>query len=276
MSRRWSAPLAIAALGVGLFAAAGPAAAAPVARPSGTTLASPGGAFNGFDPGLPIIEAASGKLSQSGRERATVNWSGYAKIGGRGAFRTVSASWRQPAVTCRSVPHGHYQYAYFWVGLDGFTRTGVGRTVEQTGIGAECHGTTPSYFGWYDMYPVGAEAYSNTVRPGDLISASVTFNGGDAYTLVLKDRARGWKNVKRFKHFPGRHRSSAEVITEAPGTPLANFGKVRYLKAATSLPFTNANAAKIIMEDAHGNQLDSTSALLRRTGDFSIRWIRSN
>ena len=48
------------------------------------------------------------------------------------------------------------------------------------------------YYGWYEMYPAFPVNFSNTVRPGDSMSASVTFSGTSTYTLVLKDTTQGW------------------------------------------------------------------------------------
>ncbi len=94
------------------------------------------------------------------------NWSGYAVTGSR--FTSVSASWTQPTAKCSGTA-----YSSFWVGLDGDTSN----TVEQTGTDADCSGSTPQYYAWYEMYPKFPVNLSGTVRPGDHLSASVTTNG---------------------------------------------------------------------------------------------------
>src|SRR5579884_4318905 len=75
-------------------------------------------------------------------DSTSTNWSGYAVTGNR--FTSVSASWTEPAVTCSGTA-----YSSFWVGLDGDTSN----TVEQTGTDADCSGSTPQYYAWYEMYP---------------------------------------------------------------------------------------------------------------------------
>jgi hypothetical protein len=257
-----------------LFAAAGPAGAAPLAHHPGTTLIRPGAAIKGFHPGGPMIRAGSRTLSHGRRfsEVESSNWSGYAQTGGNGAFSSVSASWTQPTAHCSSGD----QYAAFWVGLDGYNSG----SVEQTGTDSDCDGATPDYYGWYEMYPANPVYYSNTVKPGDSISASVTFSGSETYTLVLTDHTRNWTQ-RQVINESGLDRSSAEVITEAPCCtssggilPLADFGTVNYTGATGKGTFTNSNATEIIMVDSRGRQEDSTSSITG-SGDFSNTWIRS-
>jgi len=274
MLRRWSVPLAIAALGLGSLLAAGPASAAPVAHHSGITLTRPGGAIHGLRPGSPMVRAGSRTLSHGRYEVESSNWSGYAQTGGNGAFSSVSASWTQPTAHCTS---RQAQYAAFWVGLDGYNSG----SVEQTGTDSDCNGTTPDYYGWYEMYPANPVYYTNTVAPGDSLSASVTFSGTETYTLVLTDHTQNWTQQQVINE-SGLDRSSAEVITEAPCCtssggilPLADFGTINYTGATGSGSFTNSNATEIIMVDTRGRQEDSTSSITG-SGNFSNTWIRSN
>src|SRR5215470_20184880 len=122
------------------------------------------------------------------RRSVSANWSGYAAAGR--AFRSVSASWTQPAAHCRdgSAKHGAAQhgaaYASFWVGLDGYRSP----SVEQIGTDADCRGRTARYYGWYEMYPAPPVRLGRKVRPGDQLSASVTFGAAGSYTLVLRNR----------------------------------------------------------------------------------------
>src|SRR5438270_8554254 len=113
------------------------------------------------------------------------NWSGYAVTGGR--YTSVSASWTEPTATCSGTA-----YSSFWVGLDGDTSN----TVEQTGTDADCSGSTPQYYAWYEMYPKFPVNLGFTVRPGDHLSASVTTNGSGSFTLTISDSTQGWTNTK--------------------------------------------------------------------------------
>ena len=186
---------------------------------------------------------------------------------------SVSASWTEPTGTCTS---RRDQYSSFWVGLDGY-RSG---SVEQTGTDVDCAGRTARYYGWYEMYPAYPVSFPSTVRPGDHLSASVTFSGSTTYTLVLKDSTRGWTQ-RVVKNQSGLARSSAEVIVEAPSSssgvlPLADFGTV-------SLSGSRANGAalgtlkptEIIMVDSSGQDKDSVSSLSGNE-KFSATWLRSS
>ena len=204
----------------------------------------------------------------------STNWSGYAVTGASGAFHSISASWVEPTGTCTS--RRSAQYSSFWVGLDGFNSN----SVEQTGTDVDCNGRTPVYYGWYEMYPAFPVNYTNTVRPGDHFSASVTFSGTETYTLVLTDSTQGWTH-STVQNETGLARSSAEVITEAPSSssgvlPLADFGTVNYsTSSANGTSLGTQSPTQIIMVDNSGKQKDSTSAIAS-SGAFSNTWIRSN
>jgi hypothetical protein len=209
----------------------------------------------------------------------STNWSGYAATGANGAFSSVSGSWTEPTATCSSGRRGRGgsdQYAAFWVGLDGYNSD----SVEQTGTDSDCDGSSPDYYGWYEMYPADPVYFTNTVRPGDAISASVTFSGTETYTLVLKDSTQGWTQTIT-KNQTGLDRSSAEVITEAPSSnsgvlPLADFGTVNYgSSTANGTSLGSQNPTEIIMIDNSGADKDSTSSI-NGSGGFSNTWLRAN
>ena len=123
----------------------------------------------------------------------STNWSGYAVTGANGAYHSVTASWVEPTGTCTS--RRAAQYSSFWVGLDGDTSS----TVEQTGTDADCSGSTPQYYAWYEMYPKFPVNLSQPVSPGDTMTASVTTDGRGNFTLTISDTTRGWTNTKTAK-----------------------------------------------------------------------------
>jgi len=276
MIRRWCIPLVtIATVAGSLMAAAGTASAAATTHHPGITHVRPGGAVHAFHPGGLMKRPAGAHARAHGRSFAdqSTNWSGYAVTGGSGAFSSVSASWTQPTAHCSG---SGAKYAAFWVGLDGFNSS----SVEQTGTDSDCSGSTPDYYGWYEMYPAAPVYFTNPVSPGDSISASVTFSGTRTYTLVLKDTTKGWTQTIT-KNQSGHARSSAEVITEAPSSssgvlPLANFGTISYTgsKANGSSMGTQSPTA-IVMINNSGAAKDSTSSM-SSSGGFSNTWIRSS
>lgn len=273
MTLRWPVLAAATALVSGSLAisALGTAHAAVVANP-GNASAKPAG----FTPGGLMQEPGGARPARSGQVNAEVeseNWSGYAATGSNGAFHSVSASWTQPAATCAG---GSDQYAAFWVGLDGYNSN----SVEQTGTDSDCSSGTPTYYGWYEMYPSYPVYFSNPVQPGDSMSASVTFSGTETYTLVLKDNTQGWTQTET-ENESGLANSSAEVITEAPSStsgvlPLADFGTVDYANATVNgSSLSSQNPTSIIMVGASGDQLDSTSAI-SSSGAFDNAWLAAS
>jgi len=274
MARRWYVPLASIGLIVGsmLMAANSASAATAASHPAVHPM------FHGFTPGGLMTRPSGGAHIESVGGRTTAestNWSGYAVTGSNGEYSSVSASWTQPKATCTSRTD---EYAAFWVGLDGYSSD----SVEQTGSDSDCDGRTPSYYGWYEMYPADPVNFSNTVEPGDSMSASVTFSGTETYTLVLKDNTRGWTQTVT-KNETGLDRSSAEVITEAPCCtnsggilPLSDFGTINYTGSTDNgSSMGTQSPVQIIMIDNSGNDKDSTSSI-SSSGAFSNTWIRSN
>jgi hypothetical protein len=153
------------------------------------------------------------------------NWEGYVTEETSGAtFTEITTSYKQPVVTC---PVSN-AFTVFWIGFDGVNDS----TVEQDGTGAECLGTTPDYFAWWEMYPTNSiQPFSMAVAPGNKIKATVTYTAGSGeYTMTVSDLTTGQQNTATAKCGSGQvcQRSVAEWITERPSsggtlTPLAKF-----------------------------------------------------
>jgi hypothetical protein len=198
----------------------------------------------------------------------STNWSGYAVTGSR--FTSVSSSWTEPTATCSATA-----YSSFWVGLDGDTSN----SVEQTGTDADCSGKTPEYYAWYEMYPKYPVNFSNTVRPGDHMSASVTTNGSGSFTLTISDSTQGWTKTTTAR-LKSAKLASAEVIAEAPSSssgvlPLANFGTVSFSGASANgalLTSTTSNIDPITMSSGSTVKAQPSSI---SSGAFSVAWKHS-
>lgn len=195
-------------------------------------------------------------------DTTSTNWAGYAVTGS--TYTSVSTTFTQPKVTCSSGD----QYSSFWVGLDGYSSS----TVEQTGTEADCVGSTAEYSAWYELYPAYPVTYSNTVKPGDVITETVSFSSSSTYTMTIKDATEGWTKTTT-KSSSGDSRSSAEVIAEAPYSggvlPLADFGTVKF-SASKVNGSTLTSGTSINMTTSSGTVKASTGAL--SSGAFSITW----
>lgn len=180
---------------------------------------------------LALAPAAAADTSQS------ANWAGYAVHRSGTSFNRVLGQWRQPRAQCA---RGNPTYSAIWVGLGGFSLTST--ALEQIGTELDCRGSgRVSSTAWYEFVPASSRTVHFTVRPGDLVSASVTVSGS---LIVLS-----LSNLTDHKTFSKTLRgkvdiSSAEWIVEAPSDcfsdgscqalPLANFGSASFRLASTT------------------------------------------
>jgi hypothetical protein len=171
-------------------------------------------------------------LSQHDGQTTSGNWGGFAVTGS--GFTKASGSWVVPSVKCS----GGTQYSSFWVGIDG----DGSNTVEQTGTEADCSGGSARYSAWVEFFPAFPVTIPVTVKPGDRISASVTWNSGSSFTCKLTNVTTG-KSYTKTGSVSGAKRLSAEWIAEAPSSgstilPLADFGTGLFGKDNTSVSGT--------------------------------------
>jgi hypothetical protein len=198
----------------------------------------------------------------------STNWSGYAVTGGR--YTSVSSSWTQPSASCSGTA-----FSSFWVGLDGDTSG----TVEQTGTDADCSGSTPVYYAWYEMYPKFPVNYSNTVKPGDHMSASVTTNGSGSFTLTISDSTQGWSKTTTAR-LKSAKLASAEVIAEAPSSsggvlPLANFGTVGFTSATVNNSVLTSSTPGLDAITMKSGSTVKAQPGSMNNGSFSVVWKHS-
>src|SRR5260370_21037007 len=140
-------------------------------------------------PGGPIIAAAGQVIPASTPARAarpghavihSLNWAGYAANRAGTSFRYVSAAFAVPYLDCQGATTS---YSSHWVGLDGLGSA----SVEQVGIEADCSGSTPQYYAWYEMYPKRVTV-AFPVRAGHATQASVTHKrSARKFVLALRD-----------------------------------------------------------------------------------------
>lgn len=195
--------------------------------------------------------------------------SGYSAI--NGTYTSVSANWTQPSAAC----HGGTQQTGFWVGLSG------SGTIAQTGTAANCDGTTPVYYTWWEMYPAAGVPMSAPTKPGDHIHASVTYDGSNWFTLTVKDVTEGWTRTEHEAQIPtGGTPRSANVIVEAnsdnggPSGHVTDFGSVTFSGATVNgkplgaWPLWTGNLA-----DMSGVQEDTVSHLSHGGRRFTATWL---
>ncbi len=164
------------------------------------------------------------------------NWSGYAVHATGLSFRKLSGSWKQPNASCTQ---GARAYSAFWVGLGGYSLSSDG--LEQIGTEDDCDANgSVDLYAWYELVPAPSQVIRMTVKPGDLISATVQVLGAQV-TLTLQDRT-SHKSFAKTLTDRTADVSSAEWIVEAPSEcfsstqcrtlPLADFGSLQFSGAS--------------------------------------------
>jgi hypothetical protein len=255
--------LGVAALALGVTAAAGPA----FASAASTAHANPGGLFHAAPGGL-HANATRGTGDKPVLDYST-NWSGYAVTGG--TFTSASATWVQNAGVCTS-GDGNTDMSP-WVGIDGFTSS----SVEQIGTSVDCSGASADYYAWYEMYPANFVTINKTIKAGDSFTGSVT-RSGSTYTLKLVNNTEGW--TYSINKSASDKNSSAEAVMEQAGDHLTKWNGTdpftSFLVNGSPVgSFTASTYTIYQMEIQNGSTLcDSTSALSSNE-NFTETWLNA-
>lgn len=201
----------------------------------------------------------------------TNNWSGYAVANFETGltYGSASATWQVPQVTWGSTngnPYG-YEYNSIWVGIGGFCENSSCSVIDQQLIqlGTEQlvsgSGTVLNYV-WYELYPAVSQQISETVQPGDIITASLECtancvpNQQQTWHLTMTDQTRGWTWSQDFNFTTTM--LSAEWIAEAPYyngvLPLNNFVQANFDPAVANgvSPNLSLTTNSIVMQDPYG------------------------
>jgi hypothetical protein len=130
------------------------------------------------------------------------------------------------------------------------------------------------------MYPKFPVNFSNTVQPGDAMSAEVSTNGRGSFTLTISDGTQHWTQTVNQTSTKARL-GSAEWIAAAPSgsggvLPLANFGTVSFSSCtANGLAIgSNPNVDEIVMVTSSGTVKAQPSGLSGGSA-FSVAWQHS-
>lgn len=165
--------------------------------------------------GVPPGSAVAAPLLREGLV-GSLNWSGYIDSGPRGSIEGVQGSW----IVQRVRPEPNPTYSSQWVGVDGVSTA----SLVQTGTASDSVGGIPVYQAWIDLLPAPAARLPMTVRPGDVMAATVVKGRSDLWTITLTD-------VTLHEHYSKTVRyktagTSAEWIDERP---VLDYGPVRFL-----------------------------------------------
>lgn len=218
------------------------------------------------------------------RDGTSENWSGYAAAKGLknpqvGSVSMVSGSWVVPHIASSKDD----TYCSIWVGIDGY---GSG-SVEQLGTEHDWANGKEEHYAWFEMYPKYPKELSNfPVEPGDVISASVVYQGNDTFKLSMSNHTKSVTTEIPVKHTmsSSAKRSSAEWIVEAPATtdgvlPLAHFSTVELSECKAtingktgSLNDGNWQSEALNMQTKKGAMKATATSPSDNGKDFSVSW----
>ncbi len=169
---------------------------------------------------LPTPAATSSTDHSASTGHSAISTSNFAGYEYEIAVRSVAASFVVPAISTGS-PDGS---AATWVGVEDYS---PGRVVLiQVGVSEGQDSGTATYHAIWSDTRLGyvARPISKTVRPGDLLAASVTLVR-QSWRISLEDLTRGWSFTRTVTGLPVRPFHYAEWLQEDPKVlshPVAN------------------------------------------------------
>lgn len=211
------------------------------------------------------------------------NWAGYAAGLNlahpiKNSVSAVHGSWNVPNLS----PSSHDTYSSMWVGIDGYGSP----SVEQIGTAHEWHNGKPRHYAWFEMYPQASfELKGFPVNPGDIISASVIYQGSNVFVLTITNATRKVTTVvpTSYTTSASAQRICAEWVAEAPYMnqilPLSHFGTVAFTQCRAIInnvvgAINNRawHSDAITMRNAVMQTKASTSGLSADGQSFSVTW----
>jgi hypothetical protein len=203
----------------------------------------------------------------------TAYWSGYA-VTASAPYTSASGTFQVASVTDDALTTST-EYVSHWVGIGGYFDS----TLIQLGAMEIAYAGSASYLVWYELYPAGAVGIPHSVKPGDIITASLqctaacTPSAVQTWQLSMSDQTAGWTWTQSFEYQSSL--ASAEWITEAPGwptLPLADYRQTTFdpVEANGQNPNLSLSTNGIIMQDPYGETSNPSAPV---DGDvFSTCW----
>jgi hypothetical protein len=175
---------------------------------------------------------------------ASSNWSGYAITGS--GYNSVTGRW-----TVTAAARSRKQtFSSEWVGIDGYNNS----SLIQTGTESDYYNGSAHYDAWWEILPAAETVIpSISVRPGDVMTASITHGSGSSWTITITDTRSGASfSTTQTYTGPG---TSAEWIEEAPTVggrvaTLANYGLATFDPGTVNSgnPSLTANDAGVMVQ----------------------------
>jgi len=207
----------------------------------------------------------------------TSSWSGYAVTAGA-PYTSASATWQVPNVSYDggATPYG-YEYVFNWVGIGG---DGDATLIQLGTESVVSTGGATSFYAWYELYPANTVGIGLSIKPGDIITASLQCTAAcspgsvQTWQLTLSNETANSAWTQSFQYQSSM--ASAEWITEPPYyngfLPLADYGQATYdsVEANGANPNLSLSVNGIIALDQWGETSNPSAPV---NGDtFSTCW----
>jgi hypothetical protein len=252
-----------------------------------TGQTGPQTAWGGF------VNVCSADISSS----SMTSWSGYAvgtpsssssSLFQSGAVGDVKATWIVPTIEGQSV-YGSSSSST-WIGIGGLASSGTASTrpLVQIGTTQERILGTTAYYAWFEVIhrylpgpPIPLPYFP--VKPGDTVSADVSYIGNGKFELAIENLSRGVSHTENV-YAPFNTRETAEWIVESPasllGRPalLADFGTESFSDCSVTLnsiegPINGCGAIAIELIMKKNGVIKAQPSELSDNGSaFSVTW----
>lgn len=190
-------------------------------------------------------------------------------------YKNVTTRWTVPQAHCSP---GENSDSAIWAGMTGISENSK---LAQLGTESACRSGFPQYFAWWEVFPDPFVPISETVKPGDSVTANVIFQNGQ-FQLLINDSRQGW-------HFSITQAGTAsdtvvaECIAEAPTIltgPNTNQGYIAQLTDfATVSIFCQVNDGPIgngpqnVLYQMGTSSVKATTSSLDPAGSiFTVQW----
>jgi hypothetical protein len=241
---------------------------------SGPVAAQTAQPFEGLThPPMEPHRNADGSIRRLRNSIVTSIWSGYA-VTASAPYTSASGTFQIPSVTYDGLANTT-EYVSHWLGIGGY---GDSTLIQLGAMEYVSPGSASSYVVWYELYPAGTSVIPHSVKPGDIITASLQCTAAcspssvQTWQLTMTDATAGWTWTQSFQYQSSM--ASAEWITEAPGggLPLADYTQSTFdpVEANGLNPNLSLSANGVIMQDPYGETSNPSSPV---NGDvFSTCW----
>ena len=138
-------------------------------------------------------------------------WGGYATSTTFQANSKVTADWTVTALDCS----GGDGSISPWPGFGGYGSSDP--NIAQLGNDMDCTNGAATYPAWSEAYPASSVYYNNTMKAGDQMTATVTFQGSGKFATTMTNKTENWTVTAPMSFTASYTPKTAEVILEALG-----------------------------------------------------------